>query len=122
MILYDRYSHLKEAQAALDRVATLASLTNYDATALASAATDAKTQGEEAVTDAIDAYEGAAAGLKKHWTVAASAAAADYLLALFDHPEMVNVALANYKAVVEGREDNALVRPFRDRFEQLRTR
>ena len=48
--------------------------------------------------------------------------AADYVLALFDNPSMVQAAIANYRNVVEGREDNPYIRPFRDRLEQLRSR
>jgi len=52
--------------------------------------------------------------------VAASVAAANYVMSLFDRPELRSLALQNYNEVVKGREDNPDVRPFKLRFEQLR--
>ena len=82
----------------------------------------AKADAESILNDAIESFEGASRKLKEHWSVAASVAAADYMLALFDHPELVNVAIANYQSVVKDRESEPRLRPFVERLDQLRHR
>lgn len=122
MALYEHYVLLSDTHDLLSKIAAVVTLPEYDAGALEQSVADTKTAGEELADKAVDAYESAANDLKRHWTVAASAAAADYVYALFGHPDMVDIALANYRAVIEGREDDPLVRPFRERFDQLKNR
>lgn len=83
---------------------------------------EAQMQGKERIEKAITALESAARDLRSHWTVGASLAAADYMLYLFGEPSLIDVSVANYQNVVTGRESDPLIRPFKERLEQLKSR
>ncbi|GJM25498.1 MAG: hypothetical protein DHS20C16_19130 [Phycisphaerae bacterium] len=122
MILYDRYSHLGNAIALCENLESTFPELDLKLAEMSDAIASTKTSAEEILEDAIDGFEGASQGFESHWSVAASVAAADYMLALFEHPELVDVAIANYQSVVKDRETEPLLRPFVDRLEQLRNR
>ncbi len=122
MVLYNRYSGLKAASSLLSSVQNDVTLSDISLDDIARQIAEAQTQGKELVNDAADALEKSARDLRNHWTVAATLAAADYMLALYGEPQMVEVAMANYRAVVQGRENDPYVQPFAQRLEELRNR
>ncbi len=122
MVLYDRYSQLGKAIPMCESLGSTFADLELNLTEMSDALAATKADAEKILDDAIDGFEGASQGFKQHWSVAASAAAADYMLALFDNPELVNVAIANYQSVVKDRETEPRLRPFVDRLEQLRSR
>lgn len=122
MVLYDRFVHLGKAIALCESLASTFGGLDLSVTEMAETRAASKTEAEGLLDDAINSFEGASRSFKEHWSVAASVAAADYMLALFDHPELVNVAIANYQSVVKDRETEPRLRPFVDRLEQLRNR
>lgn len=122
MILYDRFAHLGIALAVCEGLESTFPELDLKLAEMTDAIAASKTSAEEILEDAMDGFEGAGQGFENHWSVAASVAAADYMMALFDHPELVNVAIANYQSVVKDRETEPRLRPFVDRLEQLRKR
>jgi hypothetical protein len=122
LVLYDRYDHLKTVLAKLgDIEANVVSL-GFSPTETEAEIESTRATAEESLTDAINSIESAGRDLKQHWSVAATVAGAEYVLALFDNPAMVELAMANYRAVVQDRETNPFVRPFVERLNQLRNR
>lgn len=122
LVLHARVRRLALARKVLDEAAQSAALDGYDAAALTQQIEEARTQGMELAEKATRSLESVARDLKSHWTLAASVAAANYVMSLFDRPELANLAMQNYSEVVKGREDNPNVRPFRLRLEQLHNR
>jgi len=120
LVWFERYLQLRRAASVLNEVNSRVPLSDYDGEALAQAAAEAMTEGTNLATDAVKAVETAARGLENHWTVAATAAAADLVLSFFDRPDLRGLAIQNYSEVVKGRENDPLVRPFQQRLEQLR--
>ncbi|HRX84062.1 MAG TPA: hypothetical protein P5572_03490 [Phycisphaerae bacterium] len=116
-----RIKRLQHALAVLDEVNTAVPLAAYDRGAIEQQIATTRDEGIELAEKATRALESAARDLKNHWTVAASVAAANYVMSLFGRPELRNLAMQNYAEVVKGREDNPEVRPYRMRFEQLRS-
>ncbi|MCB9849941.1 MAG: hypothetical protein H6817_04475 [Phycisphaerales bacterium] len=122
LVWYERHAQLTRAQAALDEVNKQVNLIGFDAAAMQQAATDAYTEGSNLANGAVKALESASSPLKNHWTVAASVAGANYVLSLFNQPELRGLAIQNYTAVVKDREDDPTVRPFKQRLDQLKNR
>ncbi|MCA9250057.1 MAG: hypothetical protein KDA54_02900 [Phycisphaerales bacterium] len=122
MVLYDRFMHLGKAIALCESLGSVFGELDFGVAEMSEARAAAKADAESILNDAIESFEGASRKLKEHWSVAASVAAADYMLALFDHPELVNVAIANYQSVVKDRESEPRLRPFVERLDQLRHR
>ncbi len=121
LVLYDRFSHLRRADEALNIIPTDVAAEQIDRDVIAQNMQAAKTEAEEVIGEAIEGFERVGRSLKNHWAVAASVGAADYVLALLDHPEMVAAAIANYTNAVEDRDDPQM-RVFKARREQLRNR
>ncbi len=122
MVLYDRFIHLKQATTVFESLADVFPNLDLNTDEMKSQIAQAKTDAEAILDDAIGDFENASRNFKQHWSVAASVAAADYMLALFDNPRLVNVAIANYQSVVKDRETDPVLRPFIERLEQLRNR
>lgn len=120
-VLLDRMHRLTQARRVLENLSqSIDGLVDPDISA--AEIDEAQLQGKDRAEKAVAALESASRDLRSHWTVAASLAAADYMLHLFGEPDMIEVAIANYQNVVNGREDNPLVQPYRDRLEQLKSR
>jgi len=122
MVLYDRYTHLAKAIVVFESMESAVTNVDLKIDEMKELRASTKKKAESLLDDAIDGFEGAARGFKSHWSVAASLAGADYMLALFDHPELVGAAIANYQSVVKDRETQSHVRPFAKRLKQLRNR
>jgi DNA repair exonuclease SbcCD ATPase subunit len=121
LLLYDRFRLLTRAGEVMDVVGEAAA-TQPSADALAASAAEAMEQGQELLDKAITTLERSSGKLRKHWTVTATVAAADYALSLFGDESLRELAIANYQSAVEGREQDELVRPYVERLEQLRDR
>jgi hypothetical protein len=121
LLLYGRYRLLERAGAVMDGFGDAAS-TQPGTDVFASSAAEAMEQGKDLLDKAITSLERSSGKLRKHWTVTATVAAADYALSLFGDESLRELAIANYQSVVEGREQDELVRPFAERLEQLRNR
>ena len=120
-VLLDRMHRLSQARQVIEDIAgSIKGLA--DPGVPAAEIDEAQSQGRDRLDKAITALESASRDLQSHWTVTATLAAADYMLSLFGDPSLVSVSIANYQNVVNGREDNPLVRPFKERLEQLRSR
>lgn len=120
-VLLDRMHRLTQARRVLENLSqSIDGLVDPDVSA--AEIDEAQMQGKDHAEKAVAALETASRDLRSHWTVAASLAAADYMLHLFGEPDMIEVAIANYQNVVNGREDNPLVQPYRQRLEQLKSR
>ena len=122
LVHYERFTLLQRALDILRPVDQQTKLEGLDLAALQTQADEAKADGIKLAGDAAGILERAGSDLRNHWTVAATLAAADYALALFGEPGMLDVATANYQAAVQGRETSPLVQPFVTRLEQLRAR
>ena len=122
LVLYDRYAHLQRVSGILADVDGYVSTEGIDATEIAKAIEETQDKAEKLLDSAIKTMEGAASGAGRDWSIAASVAGADYVLSLFNHPEMVEAAMNNYDNVVAGREDEPSIRVFKARLEQLRSR
>jgi len=119
LVWHDRYDRLATAEAVLTDVDAGVSLAEWDSTVLTQRRTEARDQGLALAESATRSLESAARDLENHWTVAASIAAANYVMSLFDRPELRNLAIQNYNAAVQGREADPNVRPFKQRVDQL---
>jgi predicted nucleic acid-binding Zn-ribbon protein len=83
---------------------------------------EAMDAGTAVVTDALNKIERVSRDLNNHWTLAALAAGAAYQLALLGDSDMAELALVNYRAVVEQRQDSPFVGPYQDRITMLEKR
>lgn len=119
LIWHERVRRLEWAEAVLGDVQEVAPLEEHDDAALAERLADARDQGFALAEKATQALESVGRDLENHWTVAASLAAANYVMSLFDRPELRNLAIQNYNAAVQGRENDANVRPFLERMRQI---
>ncbi len=122
LVLYDRYAHLQRVSGILADVDGYVSAEGIDVTEIAKAIDETKQKAEKLLDNAIKMMEDAANGAGRDWSIAASVAGADYVLSLFNHPEMVEAAMNNYDNVVAGREDEPSIRVFKERLDQLRNR
>lgn len=121
LVLYDRYQLLSRASEVLGEVGAVAA-TQPSADTLAASASEAKEQGRDLLDKSITTLERSSGKLNRHWTVAATVAAADYALFLFGEESLRDLAIANYQSAIEGREQQDLVRPYVERLRQLRDR
>ena len=56
---------------------------------------------------------------ERHWTFVAQQAGANYLLALFGHPEYIDDAIQAYDNAIKGREDEKFSEKFATRRDYL---
>ncbi len=122
LTLYQRYQLAQQALATLQRAEDVAQLPNFEAQPLQDRIADARERGMELAEKAIRDLESQATRLRRHWTLAASVAGADYVLAMFGRPDALEAAIANYSNVVKDRPDDPRVQIYVDRLAQLRAK
>ena len=120
MVQYERYRDLTTDSRLTADLAGKGIQVEEDAAALAEAAQEARDQGLEAAQQAADTLLRVGRDLNQHYSITAEIASAYYLQSLFGEPGLVEYAIRNYQAVVEGREDDPNVRQYVERLEQLR--
>ncbi len=121
-ILFDRFM---AADSAADLIAAVKSplvLAQANADEFKERRDEAKTEGADALREAVANYEKAYRDVNNNWTVPASVATAHDMLRVLENPVHVQTAIVNYENAIQGRESEAVTRVFMDRIEQLRSR
>ena len=83
---------------------------------------DALSDGADALRTAIDTWEQTGQSLDNHWTIAAELGVAMDALARFGDATLVDLAVANYEAAIDGSPDPSFVRSYEKRLHQLQRR
>jgi len=122
MLRYEQYRDLNRDTAVLNEAQRLGVEVDQDPEVLAEAAELAHQEGLAAAQSAVDNLLRAGRDMNQHYSITAGIAAGYYLQSLFGLPELLPVAVRNYEAAIEGREDSPFVRTYVERSQQLRKR
>lgn len=123
-VLYARATAADADRRLVQRVQEAFDLSQLDAAALATRRDTATTDGGAVLRESIEALEKSGRELAGHWTIAAQAGGAHYLLALLENNrDFVRSAIENYVAASQGRDParEPYVRPILDRLRQLQS-
>ncbi len=119
MIHYDRYRDSSTVASLLAELAQRG-LDLADIEAHEDEAESARQSGLEAAKEAADTLLTAGRSLNNHYSIAAEIASAYYLQSLLGEPDVLQYAIRNYEAAVEGREDSPFAQQYVERLKQLR--
>jgi len=118
-IYYERYASATQNSRILSVVTDALPLREVDAESERAKRAEAHDAGAEEIAQAVKLLERVHNDTNRHWTVAAQAAGATYLMALFGHEDYVADAIEGYRNAVKGRENEKSAATFVARLNRL---
>ncbi|MCC7292615.1 MAG: hypothetical protein IT449_11200 [Phycisphaerales bacterium] len=116
------YAASQDAAALIEKAAAALSLPADAAGAFADAAAKANQTGVDTARKAAEVLQRSHEQVGGHWTVAAELAGTGYLFVLFGDQAMLADVKANYRNALDGRDDEPLTRPLKERLDYLEKR